>query len=262
MKDTSLLRLIPPVLRTRDYHLYLEDKKTVKEGELKNRLVDLWLDGGKALLGRKPPQVLKEFKNSAERGLLSPFPHPQEKRFIKALTQLFPNRSFHIFTDESSLARALDQAAQGASPFIWRPFMENSRILSTYPLIIPILPWPLAPELLVLDRSMDGQFPTGDIIAPAILAAAARAIYDLLASPERGNPKYPKIEKALTNPRHPWKREGIYLAYGANIDMNFWETLWKQFLEAGFLLPPAPDDPLILPGILSPGEETKLAALL
>jgi hypothetical protein len=119
---------------------------------------------------------------------------------------------------------------------------------------------------LVLDSKLEAQFPSGDIIAAAILAAVTRAVYDLLASPERGNPKFPKIEKALETPRefprHPWKREGIYLTYSGNVDMDFWETLWKQFMEAGFLLPPTPEDPLILPGILSPGEETKLAGLV
>jgi hypothetical protein len=263
MNDTSLLRLIPQVLRARDYHLYLAGRKTVKEGELKNRLVDLWLYGGKALLGHKPPRVLQELKNSAERGLLSPFPHPPEKRFIKALTQLFANRSFRIYTDNSSLTHALDHAAQADTPpLIWRPFMKNAETLSTYPLIIPILPWPLAPQVLVLDNKLDAQFPSGDIIAPAILAATTRAVYDLLTSPERGNPNYPKIEEALKTPKHPWKREGIYLTFNENIDMNSWEQLWKQFLEAGFLLPPTPKDPLILPGTLSPGEETKLAALV
>jgi hypothetical protein len=34
------------------------------------------------------------------------------------------------------------------------------------------------------------------------------------------------------------------------------------FLEKGFLLPPSPHEPLILPGMLSQGEETKLANLL
>jgi hypothetical protein len=266
MNDASLLRLVPQVLRARDYHLYIEGRKTVKNGELKNRLVDLWLYGGKALLGHKPPQVLRELKNSAERGLLSPFPHPLEKRFIKALAQLFPSRSFRIYADKSSLNSAIDHAAQNnATPFIWRPFMEKSEkteTLSTHPLIIPILPWPLAPQGLVLDSKLDAQFPVSGVIPPAILAASTRAIYDLLALPERGNPKYPKIEKALEAPKHPWKRGGIYLAYGGNIEMPFWETLWKQFLEAGFLLPPTPADPLILPGMLSPGEETKLAALV
>ncbi|AEF82051.1 hypothetical protein [Leadbettera azotonutricia] len=254
MNNASLLRLIPPVLRARDYHLYPGTS---------TRLVDLWLDGGKALLGHKPPKVLGELKNSAERGLFSPLPHPQEKHFIKALSRLFPNRSFRAYADGSSLNRALSHAAQDVAPlFTWRPFMGNTETLSAYPLIFPVLPWPLAPLALVLDKELEPQFPEGDIIPPAILAATTRAVHNLLASPERGSPKYPKIEKALKTPRHPWKREGIYLSYGDTIDMNFWEALWKQFLEAGFLLPPTPDDPLILPGTLSQGEETKLAALL
>jgi hypothetical protein len=38
--------------------------------------------------------------------------------------------------------------------------------------------------------------------------------------------------------------------------------LFSRFLENGFLIPPVPSHPLILPGILSPGEEAKLADLL
>jgi hypothetical protein len=33
-------------------------------------------------------------------------------------------------------------------------------------------------------------------------------------------------------------------------------------LEAGFLLPPDQEDPLILPGTMSPGEEAKLGELI
>jgi len=40
--------------------------------------------------------------------------------------------------------------------------------------------------------------------------------------------------------------------------MQEWETLFKQFLEAGFLLPPTPSFPLILPAEMSDGEEAKL----
>ncbi|MDR0642588.1 MAG: hypothetical protein LBG07_09025, partial [Treponema sp.] len=41
-----------------------------------------------------------------------------------------------------------------------------------------------------------------------------------------------------------------------------WEELYRRFLDGGFLIPPGPGAPLILPGSLSPGEEAKLAALL
>jgi hypothetical protein len=41
-----------------------------------------------------------------------------------------------------------------------------------------------------------------------------------------------------------------------------WETRFRRFLAAGFLLPPVPDSPLILPGEMSKGEEAALAAVL
>jgi hypothetical protein len=39
-------------------------------------------------------------------------------------------------------------------------------------------------------------------------------------------------------------------------------VLFRQFLEAGFLLPPVPSQPVILPGELSPGEDAKLTSVL
>ncbi|MCL2479656.1 MAG: hypothetical protein FWF22_09145, partial [Treponema sp.] len=99
------------------------------------------------------------------------------------------------------------------------------------------------------------------LVSPVILAAAARAIYDLIAAGVQGNrPKFIKIEKALAAGTK-WQRQDIYLTYkdGARAD---WIGLWKRFLERGFLLPPSPMEPLILPAMLSAGEEAKLADLL
>jgi hypothetical protein len=103
------------------------------------------------------------------------------------------------------------------------------------------------------------------MVSPVILAAAARGIYDLIATGSRGGrPVYPKINRLLYGGRSrepcPWYCRGIYLTpleAGSG-----WETLFRRFLEGGFLIPPSPREPLILPGILSPGEEAKLAALL
>jgi hypothetical protein len=39
-------------------------------------------------------------------------------------------------------------------------------------------------------------------------------------------------------------------------------ALFRHFLDNGFLLPPVPSQPLILPGVLSQGEEAKLAGVL
>jgi hypothetical protein len=39
-------------------------------------------------------------------------------------------------------------------------------------------------------------------------------------------------------------------------------ALFRRFLDNGFLLPPSPSQPAILPGELSPGEAAKLTGLL
>jgi hypothetical protein len=249
-----MIRLLPPVLRARDFHLYLEDGR---------RLTDLWQSGGRAILGHKPPQVVKEMKNAAERGLFVPFLHPAEGRFFKALSLLFPGRVFRLFNGEDSLGRALRAAGLSSDetkPALWRPFMKAP---PDGPLLVPVLPWPLSPLVLAAEKGLEARLPPGgDLIAPVLLATAARAVYDLLAAAGRGEVRYPRVEKALAREDCKWKQEGVYLYYRETLDSEAWAEIWKGFLEAGFLLPPAQEDPLILPGIMSPGEEAKLAGLL
>jgi hypothetical protein len=248
------------------------------------RLTDLWLAGGRAALGHKPPRVLVELKNSAERGLFTPLPHPLERRFLKALGELFPGRAFRLYADQSALHRALAEAGialpgggllpdpafpddDGVSVAaknisLWRPFVGNQEVA---PVLAPVLPWPLGPEALVLEKGLDASFPVGEIIAPVLLAAAARALYDLLAMIKDGSRVrrvYPRIEKAIKGSL--WRRRGIYLTMkpDTGADGEKYAGLFRRFLEGGFLIPPSPVEPIILPASMSAGEESKLAALL
>ena len=237
----ELLRLLPKVLRARDFHLYLENGK---------RLTDLWRFGGKALLGHKRPGLLRELKNSSERGLLAPLPHPAEKRFIKALGEFFPQKQFRLYLDSGSLASALEKAGIKSPPPLWRPFLAEARAP-----FIPVLPWPLGPEVLVLDENLD--FPEGDLVPPALLAPATRALYDLASAIKAKTfPEYQKINKALKS--SSWQRQGIYLT----TEEGEYTALFNKFLEGGFLIPPSPREPAILPFHMSSGEESKLALLL
>jgi hypothetical protein len=286
LHDEELLRLLPRVLRARDFHLYTEGGK---------RLVDLWLQGGRAILGHKPPGVLLELKNAAERGLFTPLPHPLERRFAKALAVFFPDRLFRFYNDPSSMYHAVEKAlsSEGA-PFqcsaipdpafpagktmalapgwaagraavsLWRPFVNDEET----PILIPVLPWPLGPAVLVLDKSMEASFPQGELIPPVLLAPAARALYDLAALIRvSGRQRYYRIEKALADARSGegstngvWQRRGIYLT--TRLDREKYAQLFRSFLEAGFLLPPSAGEPVILPASMSKGEETQLAKLL
>jgi hypothetical protein len=286
--------LLPVVLRARDFRLYTREA---------GRLVDLWQAGGRAVLGHNPPGVLRDLKNYASRGLFSPLPHPLEKRLAGALSRLLPGRAFRFYPDEASLRAALEAAGfPWPGPFpdpaldppgpgeagdpagrrgaeLWRPFLEEGAGNppdSGPPLLVPVLPWPPAPWVLAVDPALEGRFPPSGPLSPALLAAAVRALYDLIAlGPRGGRPPFPRISRVLGPPEKgaaaspsPWRLRGIYLrcpslqAPAACGDPRDWEALFRRFLEGGFLIPPGPAEPLILPQALSPGEEAKLAALL
>ncbi|GHV84099.1 hypothetical protein AGMMS50212_14390 [Spirochaetia bacterium] len=246
---------LPVIKRARGFRLYTQDGK---------RLVDLWQCGGEAILGHKPNNLLRDLKNTAERGLFAPFPNPQEKRLLKALEKLFPKKSFRLYTEEADLHNAVADyysavKTQVSLP-IWLPF---SGFDCSVPLFKAVLPWTLAPKLLVLDNCLSQYFPPSKLISTVILSAATRAVYDLLAAPERGVMRYKKIKILFEQDKikKRWLLNGIYLN-SVNKDQNEWELIHKKYLHAGFLLPPTPELPLILPGELSNGEESALAAAL
>ena len=259
-----LLNKVSAVLRARGYRLY------TKSGR---RLVDLWLNGGAAILGHTPPNVLREIKNTASRGLYAPFPHFLEERYIKALTVLFPGRSFRLYAAPPA---ELETLIKNGTAGLWRPYFKNEfpyAIENNSPqILIPVLPgihcWrnglPLGLCVLAaLSENELSALPVSDILSPVLLVAATRGLYDLIGAPDRGKPNLPRIFKALKSPENSlWRRKGIYITLKEKTQQSQneeWETIFTQFLEAGFLIPPTPSQPLILPGELSDGEEAKLA---
>jgi len=258
---------IPQVLRARGFRLYLANKQ---------RLVDLWLNGGAAVLGHTPPNLLRELKNTASRGLYAPFPHFTEGRFIKALSKLLPERNFRLYAAPPQELTALFES--GAAK-LWRPFVNHASPFAadeSAPLLMPVIPgiqtWrnelPMGLCVAAAQTGSDAaekllsQLPPGDTLSPVLLAVAARGVYDLLAAPERGKLHYMRIAKALKANECRWQRNGIYLTLKKAPSPSEWETLFNKFLQAGFLLPLVSTQPAILPGELSNGEEAKLAALL
>jgi hypothetical protein len=258
--EFALLRLVPAVLRARDFRLYTQGGR---------RLVDLWQNGGAAVLGHTPPALLRELKNTASRGLYAPFPHFLEARLVKALSRLFPGRIFRLY---ASPPEALPPLVHNGAAMLWRPFLDPAAPLAVPKdapaVLIPVLPgiagWygglPQSLCVLALDPGFEWATP-GDFLSPVLLAVAARGIYDLIAAaPERVKFPWPRIARALQT--GPWRRRGIYLSLRDELAPETWAGLFRRFLEAGFLLPPIPGHPLILPGVLSPGEAAKLASLL
>jgi hypothetical protein len=263
MIDEALLRLLPPVVRARDFRLYTQDGR---------RLVDLWQNNGAAVLGHTPGGILRALKNSAERGLYAPLPHSQEGRFRKALAALLPGMGFRLYRSDAALFRALGaerfpdpalgEAMPLSAPLLWRPFLGSAPPQERPLIPVLPLPWPAALRVLALPPApAETAPPESQLIPPTILAAATRGVYDLIAANAvRARLSYPRVEEALAEKK--WLRRGIYLCRSEPPDDEAYAALFRRFLEQGFLLPPVRTHPLILPGALSPGEEAKLAGLL
>jgi hypothetical protein len=181
---------------------------------------------------------------------------------LKALTVLFPGFSFRVYRDEGTCRRALETAGfagENPAPF-WRPFSGEAIPASHF---VPILPFPFpgAPEVLAFNPSHDADgFSPSETVSPAVLLAASRCVWDLialLASGKRAG-TFPVLAGALRENRC-WAAQGIYLRYSGDKDYTH---IFSRFLEEGFLLPLSPKMDAILPGELSRGEEKKLAGLL
>jgi hypothetical protein len=270
------------VLRARGWRLYTEGGK---------RLVDLWQYGGRALLGHTPPQLLRAFKNVAERGLFAPLPNPAEGRLYRALSRLLPRRGFRLYRTEAALEQAvaaggfspstvdpalgMDGAVPENCPLLWRPWLRDPAVLNPglpvvegAPLLIPVLPLPFpgAPAILALDPALEDRFPPVPPLSPAAAAAGERAVLALLAAP--GRSLTAALDRVLTAGSF-WKRRGIYLHYdpvdaaasAGNGPAPEYKTVFMDFLAGGFLLPPSREEPAIIPGELSAGEGAQLAKL-
>jgi len=269
MEKENCYRLLPHVLRARAYRLYLADGR---------RLVDLWLNGGAAILGHTPRNLLREIKNTASRGLYAPLPHFTENRFLKALSKLLPGYSFRIYAaPPEGLIAELWHPYAGAGNSVAGDCYKQLSTSENYsqqnfqhsPLLIPVIPgiqtWrgKLPMGLCVVAGKSENdlvQLPESDMLSPILLATATRGIYDIIATPERAKPRFLRIAKALKN--SIWQRNGIYLSLKHEPTPEEWEKLFNRFMEVGFLLPPYPCFPVILPGELSDGEEKKLAEVL
>jgi len=285
--SAHLLAALPPIRRARGYRLYLEGGQ---------RLVDLWQLNGAAILGHTPPRLLLALKDSAARGLFAPFPHPDARRLEKALLRFAPTYTeVRIYASraeaEAALAvsalapitlneltdPALTDAPQEALGAFWRPWtgsaeekVSDDGKARLFDLLVPILPlpWPSAPVVFLLSGSVAKSFPASAFISPLLLSALSRSLADLLGSKKRRAADtlelLPKTAGALhtASEQGLWARRGIYVNAGLQEKREDYAALFNRFLKAGFLLPPDPAFPIILPGELSLGEDATLAALI
>jgi hypothetical protein len=274
----ELLRLLPPIGRARLWRLYAREKA---EG-LPGRFLDLWMDGGRAILGAKGTGLGTVAKAAIDRGLTRPMPSAWERRLEKALLADHPGYAaarFYRSEEEARLALAsflgkgelevLDSAsresaaASSADAVLERPFAAYlpgfeaaGRIAPAFAL--PLLPCPsaLAPGA-VLARDA-AKAPRGELAPPMKLEAAARALGEFARlTSTYDEALWRRADRRLSA---FFERRGPYLypRHGAAEHGEF----FRKALSAGLLVSPVYELPSILPADFDDGELAALAKRL
>lgn len=254
-----LLQLLSPVRRIRGNRLYLQSGQ---------RLLDMWMDDGRLILGEEARHARLYAANAADKGLAYAIPGMYEQRLRKALRQAWPDyQSAALYLNEE---RALAAHARivGTNPPVSeipplvRPF---SRLESAgrFALLRFPCPQPFAPACLLIRDIADAGHLAGDIIPPLMQLAATRAL-DSLATCERNGYSEDWWQKIGGRLDDFFDRNGPYLyPKNAVIDGSAaYSTLFKAALAGNVLLSPDPDRPSIIPAQLDESELRRLLAVL
>lgn len=258
--EQQRLRMLPPIRRARLWRLYSE------KGE---RFLDFWMDGGRSILGAKGTGIGTAAKAAIDTGLTRPFPSVRERRLEKALLAAYPGWAAVRFYRGEGRARAAAAVVSRNAPTdgaeglaVLRPFGEflaaPGADATGARVAMPILPCPapLAPAVLLFADAADAA--GGELVEPALLASAERALYEF----RRFRTAYSEeLWRRADRRLSPYfERKGPYLfprrgeaEYGA---------LFEAAISGGVLLSPRYEEPSIIPGDFDDGELKKLATAL
>lgn len=246
----SLAPVLPRLKRAREYHFYDLHGR---------RYVDLWQEGGRFLLGRRPKGISLTLKNALDQGLSGALPSVYEGRALRQLVKLLPGaEGAALFRNADSLYR---RAAQwGQTPALWRPF--TAQPLPTNGLTALLLPASASPVVAAVWTGNPPADWGSDLVSPADLAAYVQALHHFERWTTEEAPAALAVWADLSAlfPAS-WTKEGPWLQPPRLPDAE-WPAVAAHFLAAGFVIPPSPQTVWVLPAVLSPGERKKLQAAL
>ena len=194
---TEIRKRYGNIRRARGYYLYTE--KNV-------RLLDLWLDGGTAILGRRTGQanlVCKQFLDKGLTGFLPTKADAQLRRALEALLPDYPVIRWYATREKaeqiagSALQSYPKEAAQPLP--VWRPFLDldsasdpQEPIADGIMLVTPAYPVPCG--IIAAGSRFEESLPPSDVLFPPLAYSLARAFFDLKRKMEELQLKEIKIE--------------------------------------------------------------------
>ena len=267
MRETSsdFSAIIPSIRRAKDYRLYDNHGK---------RYLDLYQNGGHAILGHRGGKIGKVLKNVISTGLICDLPSVYHARLCKALSSLFP--AFESFRVVSSFQRALglislyagnkvdemdlidpalDRVEKDSRFILWRPFVTDA-IKSKTEVLLPVLPFSAggSPVAVCFRAELAHDFVCSDTIAPFLLAGAIRSIYDISYYSLPAWYSHNLLQGAGGG-----EQRGVYIRPLMNAES--YAEVFVEFLKEGVLLSPRYPAPSILPAVASEGEVKKMVTL-
>ncbi len=261
------------VRRARGYYLYTE--KNV-------RLLDLWLDGGTAILGRRTGQanlVCKQFLDKGLTGFLPTKADAQLRRALEALLPDYPVIRWYATREkaEQIAGPALQSyPKEAAQPLpVWRPFLgidtgSGNAAAEAVPIMLVMPAYPVPCGIIAACSRFEASLPPSDALFPPLAYSLARAFFDLKrnideehAEPvqncgaagrsERISRTIAKRRQAVLNRKAEaerllpsvWTQKGWYLF--PHIPEAEYPALFMQALDARVLISPEYGTPSILP---------------
>ena len=254
------------VKRARGFYLYTE--KNV-------RLLDMYLDGGMSILGRRENQAPLVFKQSIDKGLNAFLPSSGDYRLKKALNSLFPEHPHVYFLSEWNKAFSFLEIENNKTDLdscimenTWKPFLPSSENLKKKKVFFVNPPFCTSIKIAV---SKDVLPILSSEVSAAEKEVLAKAFFDLiriiklreqekglsdeeLINSARGKKKKQQLVKSIKSYRRVvelcsrfWNMEGPYLF--SKLNEEKYETFFKAALDFHIFLSPYFTIPSILPKI-------------
>jgi hypothetical protein len=268
------LRRLPRIRRARGYRLYTVDGR---------RLLDMWQDDGRSILGHRGAGVNSGLKRVIDRGVTGALPSAQEHRLEQSVRRLFGGArelSVAVYATREraleALSRSLEpaggslvadpafavaasgpRAATGVTVSLWRPFLADATVAggdaadggatTRASILLPVLPCGglFEAQVVVAPRDADIDL-RSDLLPEPVLVSLTLAADALLSAPAP-----PVVALRGFDALGPYRVPTEAVA-------GDYEAVFGAFLEAGILLSPDPALPSIVPGELSDGERAQI----
>ncbi len=241
------LRTLPAIRRARGFHLYDNGGR---------RILDLYLEGGRAWLGHRPEGLSLQLKNTLTRGVYAAYPGSEEGKLLKAARTLAVQsgsnpgcRALYLRggASDAVIPAAVDPLfSDRGECVLWRPGLPWPAKADYIEILVP-LPGFDAGRIIITNRE---DHPTGDLPSPVIAAALTRCLWTLKNTLET-QPASVGIKAG-----NSWEQKGPYHIFKGSEEE--YDTLFKKALSDGILLPPDKSDPMIIPGELTTGDQKLL----